>query len=131
MRFREFVAGRHPFMEVNEAALGLASEAGEIAQLARKLAFEGALTYDTDLAVEAGDVLHYLELLNMILGTSMEDLELLNMIKLAEREQGREEDMMIWRRLEERERGNEEGCIAGVIEELMERYERGEKWPWE
>ena len=81
--------------------------------------------------MEAGDVLHYLELLNMILGTSMEDLELLNMIKLAEREQGREEDMMIWLRLEERERGNEDGCIAGVIEALMERYERGEKWPWE
>ena len=25
MRFREFVAGRHPFMEVNEAELGLGS----------------------------------------------------------------------------------------------------------
>lgn len=131
MTFREFVAGRHPFMEVNEAALGLASEAGEIAQLARKQAFEGALMYDTDLAVEAGDVLHYLELLNMFLGTSMEDLQLLNMIKLSERAQGREEDMMLWLRLEERQRGNEDGCIAGVIEKLMERYERGEKWPWE
>lgn len=131
MTFREFVAGRHPFMEVNEAALGLASEAGEIAQLARKQSFEGTLMYDTDLAVEAGDVLHYLELLNMFLGTSMEDLELLNMIKLSERAQGREEDMMLWLRLEEREHGNEDGCIAGVIETLMERYERGEKWPWE
>ncbi len=131
MTFREFVAGRHPFMKVNEAALGVASEAGEIAQLVRKRDYEGMLMYDTDLAVEAGDVLHYLELLNMFLGTSTEDLELLNMIKLAERDQGREEDMMMWLRLEERERGNAEGCIAGIIESLMEQYERGERWPWE
>ena len=100
--YRDFVMGRHyAFRRAKEeAALGLASEAGEVAQLVRKEEFEGKSASVTDVAFELADVLHYVMLLSTHLGMSLAQLWKLNVIKLKEREAGREEDALQWLRLE-------------------------------
>lgn len=130
--YREFVANRHGNDEdFEEAAMGVASEAGEIAQLVRKKRFESHYINDIDMAMEAGDVLHYVEMIGITLDVSDDELKMLNCIKLAERDHGREEDMMTWLRLEERIRNHPPTFVRDIYVELMDMFERGEPWPWE
>lgn len=127
--YREFVTSRHyAFRRTKEeAALGLASEAGEVAQLVRKEEFEGARTAVIDVAIELADVLHYVVLLSTHLGMSLAQLWKLNVFKLTERDAGREEAALQWLRLEARN--------AATVHDVMDvaescRQEMG-RWPWE
>lgn len=128
--YRKFVMNRHyAFRRAKEeAALGLASEAGEVAQLVRKEEFEGKSAAVTDVAFELADVLHYVMLLSTHLGMSLAQLWKLNVFKLKEREAGREEDALQWLRLESREG-------IGTVHEAMTAAEahhrEAGKWPWE
>lgn len=128
--YRDFVMGRHyAFRRAKEeAALGLASEAGEVAQLVRKEEFEGKRASVTDVAFELADVLHYVMLLSTHLGMSLAQLWKLNVFKLKEREAGREEDALQWLRLESRDG-------IGTVHEAMAAAEshrrKAGRWPWE
>ena len=128
--YRAFVMDRHyAFRRAKEeAALGLASEAGEVAHLVRKEEFEGERAVVTDVAFELADVLHYVMLLSTHLGMSLAQLWKLNVFKLKEREAGREEDALAWLRLEARDG-------IGTVHDVMaaaesQRREAG-RWPWE
>ena len=127
--YRDFVMGRHyAFRRAKEeAALGLASEAGEVAQLVRKEEFEGKRASVTDVAFELADVLHYVMLLSTHLGMSLAQLWKLNVFKLKEREAGREEDALQWLRLEARDSKTVHEAMAAAE---SQRRKAG-RWPWE
>ena len=59
-KYMQIVSGRHAVVSLVEAALGLASEAGEVAQIIRKHEYESHGIKPGSLALELGDVLHYL-----------------------------------------------------------------------
>lgn len=69
------------------AALGLAGEAGEVANKVKKLLRDGVTTYSQDdLISEAGDTLWYLATLCSELGVSLADVAEGNLDKLRLRE---------------------------------------------
>lgn len=70
---------------LQEAALGLPGEVGELADHVKKVLFHGH-EFDPDvIADEAGDVLWYLALLAHALGVPLEQIALRNIAKLRER----------------------------------------------
>jgi NTP pyrophosphatase (non-canonical NTP hydrolase) len=68
-------------------ALGLAGEAGEIANKVKKVLRDGASAYDPDaLANELGDVLWYVAMFAEELGIDLDDIAVLNLSKLKSRQ---------------------------------------------
>lgn len=96
--FGAWVQSRHPgsTIDLTEGALGLASEAGEVAQLVRKHEFEGAGLRPGTIALELGDVIHYLALVAAAFDLSLEDLVEINIKKLAASDRGRRDDFELF-----------------------------------
>ena len=72
-------------------ALGLAGEAGEVANKAKKLIRDGATEEElivklNDIVSELGDVLWYIAAMADACGTSLESIAKSNLYKLAERQ---------------------------------------------
>ena len=67
------------------AALGLAGEAGEFANMIKKLTAHGHIIPATDLADELGDVLWYLSEAATACGLSLNQIALMNIEKLRQR----------------------------------------------
>ncbi len=70
---------------LTNAALGLAGEAGEVADLVKKIRFQGHATDEAKLINEAGDILWYINLLAITLGISLEEIAERNISKLEKR----------------------------------------------
>lgn len=68
--------------EVAHCALGLAGEAGEVADQIKKSQYEDGELNVTKLLLEMGDVLWYLAWLAQSYGFSLEELALMNIEKL-------------------------------------------------
>lgn len=66
---------------LEEACMGLDSEAGELLQCQRKLKHERQLIRPGEFVMEASDVLHYLALFCMQSGVSLEELADVNRLK--------------------------------------------------
>lgn len=81
-----------PAIATEYTALGLAGEAGEVANKVKKLLRDppedNAVLYDAyhDIADELGDVLWYIAALAHVLGYQMEDIAGMNLSKLALRQ---------------------------------------------
>lgn len=75
-------------MTIGEAALGLASEAGEVAQLIRKDRYEGKSLNEGEMLMELSDVLHYLVLACSCYGITLDDLARVNTAKMAAKDDG-------------------------------------------
>lgn len=67
------------------AALGLAGESGEVADLIKKAKFQGHPLDEDKLVEELGDVLWYVALAAEVLGVSLEDIMHRNIDKLWSR----------------------------------------------
>ena len=70
------------------AALGLAGEAGEIADQIKKNRFHGALPapqHEAKMALELGDLLWYFALMCRLYNFTLEDIMQANVVKLRER----------------------------------------------
>lgn len=83
--FMDYVANRHhgtPTLRsaLDEAALGLTSEAGELAQIVRKYNFEGQGLNPGELILELSDIYHYLALMCSL---TMFDLNMLENVNRA------------------------------------------------
>ena len=70
---------------LTNAALGLAGEAGEVADLVKKIRFQGHAMDEDKLINEAGDILWYINLLATTLGITLEDIAKRNIAKLERR----------------------------------------------
>jgi len=87
MNYREFVektcsaSGR----DLVNVGLGLCGEAGEVADLIKKALYKDRPVDKNKLLLELGDVVWYTELACILLGTSVEELQALNMQKLRAR----------------------------------------------
>lgn len=66
-------------------ALGIAGEAGEIADVVKKFTFHGHPIDLEALAIELGDLLWYVSQLASDLGYTLEDIARMNLSKLAKR----------------------------------------------
>ena len=66
-------------------ALGLAGEAGEVADKVKKIIRDGNTDYHHDIALELGDVLWYIASLANDLGYTMQDVAQMNIEKLKKR----------------------------------------------
>lgn len=74
-------------MGVYYATLGLAGEAGEIANKVKKFIRDGhSVDKEKELISELGDVLWYVAAVADVIGVSLEDVAKDNMYKLAERQ---------------------------------------------
>ena len=87
-KYMQIVRGRHAVVSLVEAALGLASEAGEVAQIVRKHEYESHGIKPGSLALELGDVLHYLAQSCDYLNISLEELAELNAVKMKALDKG-------------------------------------------
>lgn len=87
-KYMQIVRGRHAVVSLVEASLGLASEAGEVAQIIRKHEYESHGIKPGSLALELGDVLHYLVQACDYLGISLEELAALNAVKMKALDKG-------------------------------------------
>ena len=74
-----------PHERVLEAALGLAGEAGEVADLVKKRNFHGHEVTPEKLAEELGDVLWYIAIMADAIGFTLEDVAAANVAKLEAR----------------------------------------------
>ena len=96
----ETINSRHEMDKhtLTEAALGLASEAGEVAQLVRKRDFEGCVLSTGSMLMELSDVLHYLILACSCYGLTLEELGEINMVKCHARDigQGAHYEALMW-----------------------------------
>lgn len=70
---------------INLGAMGLCGEAGEVSEVIKKFLFQGAVLDRNKLLKELGDVRWYFELLCIALNTTIEEVEAINMEKLAKR----------------------------------------------
>lgn len=87
-KYMQVVRDRHAVASLVEAALGLTSEAGEVAQIIRKHEYESHGIKPGSLALELGDVLHYLVQACDYLGISLEELAALNAVKMKALDKG-------------------------------------------
>jgi NTP pyrophosphatase (non-canonical NTP hydrolase) len=69
-------------------ALGMAGESGEVADLVKKVVFNGRTVDREKILAECGDVLWYMNLVITILGSSFEDVMRANIRKLEARYPG-------------------------------------------
>lgn len=67
------------------AALGLNGEAGEFADIVKKVYYQGHLSSPDELAKELGDVLWYISLASDVIGVPIEQIARMNLKKLEER----------------------------------------------
>ncbi len=67
------------------AALGLAGEAGEVADLIKKVEFHGHTLDVADVTEELGDVLYYVAAMAHAFGLKLEDIAEVNIEKLKKR----------------------------------------------
>lgn len=70
---------------ITMGALGLAGEAGEVADEIKKIVFHGKVTNRETILKELGDVRWYLEYLAHAFGFTMDEIEFANMEKLRAR----------------------------------------------
>jgi len=70
---------------LQNAALGLAGEAGEFADAIKKVSFQGHALDKTHLAQEVGDILWYCSLAASALGMDLDDIAVHNVQKLQKR----------------------------------------------
>lgn len=81
---KERLSNSEVSLELIHAALGLVGEAGEFADLVKKLAFKEGKVYDRDKLIdELGDVWYYLVVLTSVLDISVDELAKLNRDKLS------------------------------------------------
>lgn len=89
-RFEELMRQHHELihcgMVPTEAAMGIASEAGEYLQLVRKWKYEDEVYNEGAGLSELGDVLHYLMLACYQHGITLEDLMHVNYLKMKAKE---------------------------------------------
>jgi len=90
MTYREEVARTAGFLPDQKAnlsmgALGLAGEAGEVADMLKKHLYHNKPLDRNELIKELGDVRWYLEFLLLVTGVSMETVENINVEKLRKR----------------------------------------------
>ena len=71
-----------------EAAFGLISETGEVAQLVRKDKWEDHALNEGEMLMELGDVLHYLLLFCSLIGVELETVARCNQLKLEALDKG-------------------------------------------
>ena len=71
--------------QLNNAALGLSGEGGEVADIVKKFLYQGHDLEKDKLKDEAGDVLWYLALLADALGLTLEQIAERNIEKLEKR----------------------------------------------
>lgn len=76
--------GNH-FHKLSNYALGVAGEAGEVADEIKKIVYHGHNLNIDYLRVELGDVLHYVAGLATMLDTNLEDIAKQNISKLEAR----------------------------------------------
>lgn len=78
------------------AAIGLSAEAGEFAEIVKKITFQGK-PYNEDniehMKIELGDCMWYIAQAMMALGTSFDEITLMNVNKLMKRYPGGEFDV--------------------------------------
>lgn len=82
------LAGRTAASHENELVnygLGIAGEAGEVADLIKKSVFHGHKISEDEIAKELGDVLWYLSNIARLAGLSLEEIATLNIAKLQKR----------------------------------------------
>jgi len=77
--------GRPFDKRLDNAALGLAGEGGEVADIVKKYLHQGHELDRTALLEEACDVLWYLALLTDILGVTLSEIAQMNIVKLQSR----------------------------------------------
>lgn len=70
------------------AALGLAGEAGEVADMVKKWKFQGHLLDPKDIANELGDICWYIALMSESIGLSFNEILEMNIEKLRKRYPG-------------------------------------------
>ena len=89
-RFEELMRQHHELihcgMVPTEAAMGIASEAGEYLQLVRKWKYEDEVYNEGAALNELGDVLHYVFLACCQHGITLEDLMHVNYLKMKAKE---------------------------------------------
>lgn len=90
-RFEELMRQHHDLnhcgMVPTEAAMGIASEAGEYLQLVRKWRYEEEVYNEGAALNELGDVLHYLVLACCQHGITLEDLMHINYLKMRAKDE--------------------------------------------
>lgn len=87
MNYRDEVlrtAAEHPDM-LGLGGMGLAGEAGEVVDLIKKTVYHGVPLDKEKLIKELGDVRWYFEVLCYCVGTTMEEVENINVEKLRKR----------------------------------------------
>lgn len=77
--------GMNMFEQLQEGALGLAGEAGEVADYIKKGIYQGHLMKRDRLAEEIGDVLWYCALLADATGVNLDEIAQRNIDKLRKR----------------------------------------------
>lgn len=71
--------------QMENAALGMTGEAGEVADIIKKFKFQGhKLSYE-EIAKECGDQLWYINLMANAIGLSLESIAVMNIKKLEKR----------------------------------------------
>lgn len=71
--------------QILNAALGLAGEAGEVADMIKKWKFQGHLLDPKDIAKELGDICWYVALMSESIGLSFDEILEMNIEKLKKR----------------------------------------------
>lgn len=71
--------------QIANAALGLAGEAGEVADMIKKWKFQGHLLDPKDIAKELGDICWYVALMSESIGLSFDEILEMNIEKLRKR----------------------------------------------
>ena len=71
--------------QYSNAALGIAGEAGEVADLIKKHLYHGHALYGAELAEELGDLLFYMHWLSHLSGFTLAEIAAGNVRKLAAR----------------------------------------------
>ena len=106
---------------LTEAALGLASEAGEVAQLVRKRDFEGCVLSTGSMLMELSDVLHYLILACSCYGLTLDELAEINMVKCHARDigQGAHYEALMWHYDENNDFNHEMGIVRDALEVIL------------
>ena len=74
----------NPLRDLFVMTVGLGGETGEVLELLKKHVRDGHIDRD-DLALELGDVLHYLTRIALQYGFDLQEIMALNMAKLAKR----------------------------------------------